>query len=237
MPDDLTPPPGCRRVKVVHSFDELVTTPFEDGVNALCWARTLAGDFGEVVARLAAGPGITTIDDERLLSLTLSEAGQAAREILLQDQALLRGRDLLPVLDSILGYTNEAEAGPVATHVQSWHVDSATVPADTYLCTYFGPSSEGLLNEEAQRRVDIPETRAELLREYGGEDDEDFRLWLNDYYYDLHYLPLPGARPYSFGLHHLWRVACEHPGAPVPPCIHRAPDTVPGAPARLLLIS
>jgi hypothetical protein len=29
----------------------------------------------------------------------------------------------------------------------------------------------------------------------------------------------------------------EYDGSPVPPCIHRAPDTRPGDPPRLLLIS
>jgi hypothetical protein len=46
-----------------------------------------------------------------------------------------------------------------------------------------------------------------------------------------------GAQPFSFGLGHVWRIACEHPGSPVPPCIHRAPETAPGQPPRLLLIS
>ena len=50
--------------------------------------------------------------------------------------------------------------------------------ADTYLCTYHGPASEGLRNDEAQRRMDIPETRAELLKLFGGNDDDEFREYL-----------------------------------------------------------
>ena len=61
--------------------------------------------------------------------------------------------------------------------------------------------------------------------------------YLNENFFDLHYAPLPQARPFSFGLGHLWRIATEHPGSPVPPCIHRAPATLPGQPPRLLLIS
>ncbi|HYF37285.1 MAG TPA: hypothetical protein VD994_18430 [Prosthecobacter sp.] len=232
-----TPPPGYGRIKVVHSFEELAATTFENGVNALCWPRALPGDFAEVVSQLAVGPGITSIDDARLFSLTLSGAGRIARDILLQDQQRLRACDLAPTLDCINGYTNDPESGPVPTHVQSFHVDSATVAADTWLCTYHGASSEGLRNDQAQRRVDIPETRAELLRLYGGEDNAEFAEYLNDHYYDLHYAPLPGAQPFTFGLHNLWRIVCEYSGAPVPPCIHRAPETVPGQPPRLLLIS
>ena len=123
------------------------------------------------------------------------------------------------------------------TDVYSFHVDSATVEADTWLCTYAEASSEGLSNEEAIRRVDIPETRALLLEEFGGEDDEAFAEYLADNCYDLHYLPLPGAQPFSFGVGNLWRIATQYPGSPVLPCIHRAPATVPGRPPRLLLIS
>jgi hypothetical protein len=116
-------------------------------------------------------------------------------------------------------------------------VDSATTEADTWLCTYHGPASEGLRNDEAQRRVDIPETRSELLKCFGGEDGDAFLEYLNDNYYDLHYVPVPQARPFSFGLANLWRIATEYPGSPVPPCIHRAPDPIPGQLPRLLLIS
>lgn len=41
-------------LQTVHSFAELVGTPFADGVNALCWPRALPGDFGEVVEKLSA---------------------------------------------------------------------------------------------------------------------------------------------------------------------------------------
>ena len=225
------------RLKVVGSFEELVRTPLSDGINALCWQRTLQGDFGEIVEKLGVGKGITSIDGERLLALDLSEAGQVAREVLLQDQELLRARELLPSLDCVNGYENAIESELLRTDVQSWHVDSATVEADTYLCTYFGAASEGLWNEEAMRRVDVPEFRAELLQLYGGADDAGFCDYLNENFLDLHYAPLPDARPFSFGLGHLWRIAIVYPGSPVPPCIHRAPVTLPGMPQRLLLIS
>jgi len=232
-----SPPHDYPRLKVVRSFEELVMTPMRDGINALCWQRTLQGDFGEIVEKLGVGRGITSIDEERLLALDLSEAGRVAREVLLQDQELLRARELLPSLDCVNGYENEPESELLRTDVQSWHVDSATVEADTYLCTYFGAASEGLRNDETVRRVEVPEFRAELLQLYDGADDEGFREFLNDNYLDLHYLPLPHARPFSFGLGHLWRIATEYPGSPMPPCVHRAPATVAGQLPRLLLIS
>ena len=230
-------PTGYARIKAVNSFDELVKTPFADGVNALCWQRSLPGDFREVADRLEEGEGIVTVDASCLAALPLSEAGAMAREILLADQQLLHGFDLLPSLDCVHGSTLEPSGEPVQTHVSSFHVDSATVAADTYLCTYVGATSEGLRNDEARRRVDLPETRAELLELYGGPDDAGFLEFLSENCYDLHYAPRPHARPFPFGLGNLWRLAIEYPGCPVPPCIHRAPVTLPGQPARLLLIS
>jgi hypothetical protein len=85
--------------------------------------------------------------------------------------------------------------------------------------------------------VDDPATRAGLLKEFGGKDDEAFREYLSEHSYDLHYAPLPGAQPYSFGLGNLWRITTDNPASPVPPCIHRAPDNLPGQPPRLLLIA
>jgi hypothetical protein len=230
-------PADYPRIKLVQSFPELITTPLAGYVNALCWPRTLPDGFGEVVERLAAGPGITTLDEGRLLKLPVSATGRAAVEFMLEDQRLLRAHGLDPVLDCINGYVDEGEPGPMRTDVCSFHVDSATAETDTYLCTYHGQASEGLRNDEAKRRVDIPETRAQLLKIFGGMDDHEFLEYLNDNFFDLHYAAVPGARPFSFGQGNLWRIAVEYPGSPVPPCIHRAPEPVPGQPPRLLLIS
>ena len=228
---------GYPHIKVVHSLHELVSTPFAEGINAFCWPRTLPGDFRKVVEHLGLGEGIVTVTESCLENLPLSDAGKIARDILLEDQRLLRAFGLLPNLDCVHGSQREEPEGLFHTDVHSFHVDTATAAADTYLCTYVGSSSEGLRNDEAQRRVDAPETRAELLRLYGGEDDAGFLEYLAENFYDLHYAPLPGARPFSFGVGNLWRIAIDYPGSPVPPCIHRAPFTLPGMPARLLLIS
>ncbi len=230
-------PPDYSRIRRVQSFFELVATSFADSVNAQCWERTLPGDFGEVVAQLGGGEGIVTLDEKRLRALKVNAAGRAAIGVMLKDQRLLRERELDPELNCIYDYPRDKELGPVSTDVFSFHVDSAQVPADTWLCTYHGPASECLRNDEAARRVDCCETRTELLQQFGGEDNDDFRAFLAEHCYDLHYAALPQARPFSFGVGHLWRIACDYPGSPVPPCIHRAPETLPGQPPRLLLIS
>jgi hypothetical protein len=231
-------PAGYSRIQIVHSFQELISTPFQNGVNAICWQRTLPGDFNEVVQLLTTtSAGITTLDEPLLRSLPASEAGKVAIEIMLEDFKLLTEHGLDPVLDCIHGYPREEEPGAIRTDVYSFHADSATAEADTYLCTYSGASSQGLRNDEAQRYVDLPETRAALLKEYGGQDDADFAEHLHDYCYDLHYAPAPQAQPFSFGVGNLWRIAVDYAGSPVPPCIHRAPETPLDAPPRLLLIS
>lgn len=226
-----------RRIRLVDSFEDLVGTPFSGDVNALCWQRRLPGDFREIVDRLRPQPGISTIAEEDLEALELSPDGEIARAVLLADQTLLADHGLSPALDCVVGEPRRSGDGPIPIDVASFHIDTATGPADTYLCTYAGGSTEGLPNEQAIRRIDDPATRARLLRHYGGPDDEAFAAYLSENFFDLHYAPLPGAQPYTFGTGHLWRIAISWPGCPVAPCIHRAPLTLPGMPDRLLLIS
>ena len=227
---------SASNIRIVSSFEELISTPFRDGMNALCWPRTLVGDFAEVVTKLALAPGITHLDAETLHALHLSPAGKQAVKLMLADHDLLTEHGMLPTLDGINGYVQSEQTGPLRTDVCSWHCDSATCEADTWLCTYHGASSEGLPNDQVIRHIDVPETRARLLQIYGGSDDESFVEWLNDHFYDLHYQPLPTAQLFTFGIGNLWRVTTLHDGCPVPPCIHRAPDPIPGQP-RLLLIA
>jgi hypothetical protein len=224
------------RIKQVRSFQELISTPFAAGVNALCWERTLPGDFAEVVRHLGVRNVGTAIDEAHLKSLPVSAAGRMAIEVLREDQHLLREHGTAPVLNCFLGYPREEEPQVVPTDVYSFHADRAPVEADTFLCTYHGAPSEGLRNEEAQRRIDNLETRAELLKLFGGADSPEFREFLSENCYDLHYAPAPNAKAFSFGIGNLWRIATEWPGCPVPPCIHRAPENQPGQSPRLLLI-
>ena len=230
-------PQGYARIGIVNSFHELVSTPLANGINALCWPRVLPGDFDEVAQQLVADEAIRTIDTDVLDSLTVSPAGKMAIHMLLEDQRLLREHGLEPSLDCVRAYVRDATAQAVPTDVYSFHVDSAPVAADTYLCSYTEAASEGLRNDQALRRVDIADTRAALLRQFGAEDGAAFVDYLNENCYDLHYLATPESEPFCFGLGNLWRIAIAYPGNPVPPCIHRAPATLPGRPARLLLIS
>ena len=229
-------PDGTPRVRRVGSFEELRTARFADGVNALCWERTLPGDYAEVIAKLGPGAGIVPLEDDRIRALELTPAGRLAAEAMLADQELLRRHDLTPSLNCVYDCVRAPDAGTVPTDVTSFHVDSAPVEVDTWLCTYHGACSEGLRTEDALLKVEIPETRAALLTEYGGADDAGFAEFLHEHSYDSHYAPTPGATPYPFGTFALWRIATRWPGSPAPPCVHRAPENHPGSP-RLLLIS
>src|SRR5688572_11054720 len=97
--------PAC--VQRVHSFDELVATPFAGSVNALCWERALPGDFGEIVAHLNPGEGITALDEMRLQALPLIPEGKAALRCMLEDLRRLRGHGLSPELNCIHHYPRD----------------------------------------------------------------------------------------------------------------------------------
>lgn len=238
-PESSSAPPASSRIQFVHSFHELAETPFAGNINALCWQRTLPGDFAEIVACLGSNSDqpMITLDPAMLRTLPLSPVGQFARDGMLADFHLLSERDLAPVLNCVYAYPRDDRPGPIATDVFSFHVDSAPCETATWLCTYHGSASEGLVNEQARRLVDIPTTRAALLAVYGGADDAGFQDFLNENAYDLHYAALPHARPYSYCVGNLWRIATAYPGCPVAPGIHRAPPTRAGDPPRLLLIS
>lgn len=224
-------------IHIVDSFEQLLAAPFSKSVNAICWARELEGDFDEIVR--AAGPldEITGLDEEDLESLELSPAGRQARETLIQDLRLLENAELAPNLDIIPAYPRDLTASPVPVDVYDFHADSATILADTFLCSYTESASEGVRNEDAIRYVDVPEIRAQLLANFGGTDDEAFAAYLKERFFDLHYAAREGAPIYNFGVGNLWRIATQCPDSPALPCIHRAPSTQPGNPARLLLIS
>lgn len=220
-------------IQYVTSFQELVATPFRGQLNAICWDRALHGDFSEIVQKVELNDNIATLEQEELRKLHLTEQGQLAREILLNDFKLLQAHGASPVLNVIKCYERDSSNAPFPTDVYSFHVDCSPVPADTFLCTYYGEPSEILPNFQAQKKVLIPEIRDELKKQYGGED-EGFESFLSEHFYDLHYQPKPDARPISLGLGHLWRLAVDHPGSQLP-CIHRAPKERPGQ-NRLLMI-
>ena len=76
-------------IKVVDSFQQLSSTPFADGINALCWPRSLDGDFVEVLQKIGAGDGITTLDENMLEGLSVSPSGRMAINNMLEDKHLL----------------------------------------------------------------------------------------------------------------------------------------------------
>jgi hypothetical protein len=229
------------QIHLVTNFQDLVTTPFHGAMNAICWPRRLIGDFSEIVDKVTLDENIAVLDEEELRALQLSEQGQLAREIVLNDLKLLTAHGASPILNVIRCYERDDACLFFPRDVYSFHVDRSSVPTDTFLCTYYGEPSEILANAQAQQKVLAPEIRDELKKLYHGpacrqgRAEEGFESFLREHFFDLHYLAKPGARPVSLGLGHLWRLAIDHPESQVPPCVHRAPKERAGQ-SRLLMI-
>ncbi|MNF82435.1 hypothetical protein D3C84_647410 [compost metagenome] len=222
------------QIGMVSTFSELVNTDFKGEMNALCWYRNLEGDFTAIVRQLQIKENITEIYPKDLLALQLSEKGNTAREIILNDMRLLADFGASPSLNLLKCYERDDEFDFISTDVYSYHVDRSPIATDTFLCTYHGAASDIISNEQAEQKILIPEIRKKLKDLHSGPSEE-FENFLKENYFDLHYQAQPHAVPINLGLGHLWRLAVDHPKQQVLPCIHRAPIENEGE-YRLLLI-
>ncbi|RYM32507.1 hypothetical protein ERX46_14635 [Brumimicrobium glaciale] len=221
-------------IQQVSDFQELVSTSFQGGINAICWNRKLIGDFSEIVQKIELNENMVEITQEELRELQLSKQGQLAREILINDFNLLKAQGASPVLNIINNYERDDSYPFFPTDVYSFHVDRSPIPSATFLCTYFGESSEIIPNSEATQKVLIPEIRAELKKLHGGKED-GFEVFLSEYFFDLHYQAKPDGNAISLGIGNLWKLAIDHPQSKVLPCLHRAPKEKEGE-KRLMII-
>ena len=141
------------QIQVVSTFSELVNTNFQGDLNAICWHRNLVGDFKEIVAKLQLKENITEVSAEDLLRLPLSEKGSLAREIILTDMQLLTSFGASPSLNLLQSYERDEELGFISTDVYSYHIDRSPIETDTFLCTYHGPASDILPNDQIEQKI------------------------------------------------------------------------------------
>jgi len=200
----------------------------------MCWSRNLIGDFSEIVKKAETQKNITVLDEEELLKLELSEEGQLARDIIINDLKILKEHGASPTLNIIKYYERDEEHSFFPTDVYSFHVDRSPIPTETILCTYYGVSSDILPNSQAEQKILVPEIREELKKQFTGTGEE-FESYLIEHFFDLHYQAKPNAQLINLGLGHLWKLSVDHPNNPVLPCVHRAPIEKAGE-SRLLLI-
>ncbi|MFM1875743.1 MAG: hypothetical protein RL266_1480 [Bacteroidota bacterium] len=229
-----TATPIKNQIQVVNSFQNLVSTLFYGEMNAICWKRQLKGDFLEIVNKVKLNGNIAVLEEQELRDLPLTEQGQLAREILLNDLKMLTAHGAAPTLNLIKNYERDDTFATFPTDVYSFHVDRSPIPTETFLCTYHGDASDILPNSQAEQKVLIPEIRAELKKLYGGAD-AGFEAFLQEYFFDLHYKMKPNATPVNLGIGNLWKLAVDHPQSRALPCIHRAPEERSGL-TRLLMI-
>ena len=218
----------------VTNFQELISSSFQGNINAINWSRELKGDYKEIVDAIVFEGNLIEINKEDLLALNLTEQGEIARNVLLEDLKLLEDHGASPILN-IIKYYEEDDSFPFfPTDVYSYHVDRSPIAIDTFLCTYFGSPSELIPNKQAIQKITIPAIREELSKLYDGKP-ADFESFLSEHFFDLHYEAKANILPTRAELGHMWRLAVDHPKSEVLPCVHRAPKEANGQ-KRLLLI-
>ena len=124
------------QIQYVTNFQDFISASFYGKMNAICWNRELVGDFSEIVRKLEFNENIAELHPKDLLQLELSEQGQLAREILLNDLKTLKALGASPTLNLIKYYDRDDSYPFFPTDVYSFHVDRAPIPVDTFLCTY-----------------------------------------------------------------------------------------------------
>ena len=225
---------SINQIEIVKSFEDFISKPFHDEVNAIGLLRNTEANFKEIVDKFLTEEDIIEISIADLDLLELSDSGVKAKNMIKDDYNNLLEAGCQPTLNLINKYMKDDEFDFISTDVYSFHVDRSPIPTSTILCTYYGASSDIISNDEVVQKILVPEIRKNLNQLYD-ENDGSFEDFLEDNFFDLHYQELPNANPINLGNINIWRLAVDNPYQNVKPCVHRAPIENINEP-RLLLI-
>lgn len=139
-------------IQNVSSFEKLMAAPFQGQINAISWIRKLEGDFEEIINALECDENRSTVHPQKLMQMHLTEQGQLAPAIILNDLKMLEEQRAAPTLNVIHNYERDENYPFFPTDVYSFHVDRSPLPTSTILCTCFGASSDLIPNDQAFKK-------------------------------------------------------------------------------------
>ena len=96
-------------IQNVSSFEKLMAAPFQGQINAISWIRKLEGDFEEIINALECDENRSTVHPQKLMQMHLTEQGQLAPTIILNDLKMLEEQRAAPTLNVIHNYERDED--------------------------------------------------------------------------------------------------------------------------------
>lgn len=96
-------------IQNVSSFEKLMAAPFQGRINAISWIRKLEGDFEEIINALECDENRSTVHPQKLMQMHLTEQGQLAPTIILNDLKMLEEQRAAPTLNVIHNYERDED--------------------------------------------------------------------------------------------------------------------------------
>lgn len=213
-------PPAHESIVIETSMERFYAHRRKPHEMIILHPRTISGPFNALARHLLERHpcyGVAKAHDEMLQTLYSCEALEAMSGIpdALDDAMGLIVSDMNEMArqTGVQPFLRVIAPGGYAVGTYVYHEDtpkhlSALGACERLVCCYNGPTTEGLLEEDAS------------FVSCGGDGPE--------------YMAMPGAAPFRFGIGNIWRHACM--GGEAPAFIHRAVDIPAGHPPRLMVV-